>query len=241
MNRFPKQSGTVMHQLRCDGDGQSRQPLSRPGDRSRPLRRADGRLRRPLIRGTSGVTMAWLRLKLPMLVALASICTVGTFFGSSASASPRTTLAAVPRFEPAPCPFTPAADQVGLTVRCGFVVVPEDRTRPDQTWIRLAVAIFKSPVVATRPPLIFLGGGPGSFVLGAYEIIVCDNNSTDATSAVAGPHAHRENFNTHVRLSYGPNPRLKDYSPLPAHALDRVIVRSHHGPAAAQIIDFFHE
>ena len=133
--------------------------------------------------GTSRVTVAWLRLKLPMLVVLASICTVGTVFGNSASAYAPAALSVVPRFEPAPCPFIPAADQIeGLTVRCGFVVVPEDRTRPDHTWIRLAVAIFKSPVVATRPPLIFLGGGPGSFVLDDFGPRVTGSLAQDLTS-----------------------------------------------------------
>ncbi len=74
-------------------------------------------------------------------------------------------LQVVPGFEPGPCPFTPAA---GLTVDCGFVPVPEDRAVPNGTVIRLAVAIFRSPVPATRPPLIFLGGGPGSFVLADF-------------------------------------------------------------------------
>ena len=68
--------------------------------------------------------------------------------------------------EPAPCPFTPASDQVeGRTVICGAVFVPEDRSRLEGEWLRLAVAVFKSPTAPTRPPLIFLGGGPGTFVL----------------------------------------------------------------------------
>jgi pimeloyl-ACP methyl ester carboxylesterase len=85
-----------------------------------------------------------------------------------------------PFFEPGPCPFTPAA---GLSVDCGFVQVPEDRTRPEGRMIRLAVAIFRSPLPATRPPLIFLGGGPGSFVLADFGPRVSTSLAQDLTSS----------------------------------------------------------
>lgn len=77
------------------------------------------------------------------------------------------------RFEPAPCPFPFAADQIdGLTLTCGFVPVLEDRSRPEGNWIRLAVAIFKSSTAATRPPLLLLGGGPGTAVLDTFGPII---------------------------------------------------------------------
>jgi pimeloyl-ACP methyl ester carboxylesterase len=63
----------------------------------------------------------------------------------------------VPRFEPARCPIpTP------LGVKCGYLVVPEDRTQPDSQTIRLAVAILKSRSDAPAPdPVVHLTGGPG--------------------------------------------------------------------------------
>ena len=48
------------------------------------------------------------------------------------------------------------------TARCGFLVVPENRSDPRGRTIRLAVAVV--PAVAERPapePLVFLEGGPG--------------------------------------------------------------------------------
>ena len=127
--------------------------------------------------------MALLRFIAPLLVAFASICTVCTVLVRPASAFAPAASSVAPRFEPAPCPFTPAADQVeGLTIRCGFVLVPENRTHPERTWIRLAVAIFKAPTLATRRPLIFLGGGPGSFVLDDFGPRVTDSLARDLTS-----------------------------------------------------------
>jgi len=105
--------------------------------------------------------MPWLKSKLPIFAVLASVGTACVMFGRTTSAVTPAALMVSPCFEPAPCPFTPAADQVeGLTVSCGFVLVPENRSRPEGNWIRLAVAIFKSPTVATRPPLIFWAEAP---------------------------------------------------------------------------------
>jgi pimeloyl-ACP methyl ester carboxylesterase len=66
-----------------------------------------------------------------------------------------------PRFEPAPCPDLP--EPVALpNARCGFLVVPENRSRPEGRTIRLAVAIV--PAVSPQPaadPIVHLTGGPG--------------------------------------------------------------------------------
>jgi hypothetical protein len=104
--------------------------------------------------------MPWLTSRLGAVVGVGVACVM--FGGTTSAVTPAKSIAS-PRFEPAPCPFTPAADQVeGRTLSCGFVLVPEERTRPEGNWPRLAVAVFKSPVVATRPPLVFLGGGPSA-------------------------------------------------------------------------------
>ena len=138
---------------------------------------------------------------LPRLAALAGVGIVCALASRTTSAVTAAALVASPRFEPGPCPFTPAADQVeGQTVTCGFVLVPENRTSPEGNWLRLAVAVFKGPTVATRPPLIFLGGGPGTFVLERFGPGVSGVRARDLTaaaisscsiSAVSGFHNHR--------------------------------------------------
>jgi len=88
-----------------------------------------------------------------------------------------------PHFEPGPCPFTPAADQVeGHSLSCGFVLVAENRTHLEGNWLRLAVAVFKSRTLATRPSLIFLGGGPGTFVLERFGPGVSGSLARDLTA-----------------------------------------------------------
>ncbi|MFQ6102580.1 MAG: alpha/beta hydrolase [Anaerolineae bacterium] len=65
----------------------------------------------------------------------------------------------VARFEEAPCPFEVPE---GAVVVCGFVVVPENHSDPDDPTIRLAVAVFKSQSAARLPdPVMLLCGGPG--------------------------------------------------------------------------------
>jgi pimeloyl-ACP methyl ester carboxylesterase len=61
--------------------------------------------------------------------------------------------------EPSPCMF---AAPKGRTVSCGFVTVPEDRTRPTGRTVRLFVGILKaSTPKAGVPPLLYADGGPG--------------------------------------------------------------------------------
>jgi pimeloyl-ACP methyl ester carboxylesterase len=125
--------------------------------------------------------MVLLRLKLPLLVAITSLCGFGAVSGRTLSASAQAPY--IPRFIAAPCPFIPAVDQAeGTTVSCGFVAVPENRVRPNGRWIKLAVAIFKAPEIPTQPPLIFLGGGPGSFVLEGFGPRVSGTLARDLTA-----------------------------------------------------------
>jgi pimeloyl-ACP methyl ester carboxylesterase len=67
-------------------------------------------------------------------------------------------------FQTAPCPFKPAAGVAeGKNVRCGYLTVPADHSRPQGPTIRLAVATFKAPSSHPAPdPVIDLEGGPGS-------------------------------------------------------------------------------
>jgi hypothetical protein len=77
--------------------------------------------------------------------------------GASATSTPQ-----VPRFISSSCPFPVGFGlAAGKTVRCGYLIVPEDRTKPNGRTIKLAVAIFKSPVQHPAPdPVIYLAGGP---------------------------------------------------------------------------------
>ncbi len=64
----------------------------------------------------------------------------------------------IPRFEKEACPFDAPT---GRTAECGFVVVPEDRSDPDNTnTIRIAVVNFKAEN-APADPIMLLSGGPG--------------------------------------------------------------------------------
>ncbi len=67
-----------------------------------------------------------------------------------------------PQFESASCRFEKPE---GHDVTCGYLIVPEDRTRPEKT-IRLHVAIFASESKNPAPdPVVYLEGGPGGNAL----------------------------------------------------------------------------
>jgi hypothetical protein len=77
----------------------------------------------------------------------------------------------VPRFEPAPCPKLPGAEEVAKA-SCGYLVVLEDRNRPTGRTIRLMVA--KYPARSTEKkadPIVYLAGGPGDIALSFPKII----------------------------------------------------------------------
>ena len=65
-----------------------------------------------------------------------------------------------PSFEPAPCVFEVPR---GYSPECGYLVVPENRARPDTRQIRLHVAIFRNRTgIPNADPVIKISGGPGS-------------------------------------------------------------------------------
>ena len=66
----------------------------------------------------------------------------------------------IPRFESANCPFEGAEGRDDI--QCGYLVVAENRNKPDGRTLRLAVSILKS--LSDEPladPLVYLSGGPG--------------------------------------------------------------------------------
>ncbi len=67
----------------------------------------------------------------------------------------------MPRFEPAPCPELPGAEELSKA-SCGYLLVPENRSRPERRTIRLMVAKYPARSAEKRPdPIVYLAGGPG--------------------------------------------------------------------------------
>lgn len=71
------------------------------------------------------------------------------------------------------CPFGPLPD---ADPRCGYLSVPEDRSRPEEGRIRLAAAVFPARSEEIHPPVVYLEGGPGGEALESlpfsYETLV---------------------------------------------------------------------
>ncbi|HEY7302358.1 MAG TPA: alpha/beta hydrolase [Xanthobacteraceae bacterium] len=79
--------------------------------------------------------------------------------GRSAQAPERT--ATVPRFEPTPCPKLQGAEALA-DASCGYLIVPEDRSRASGRTIRLMVAKYPARSPEKRAdPVVYLAGGPG--------------------------------------------------------------------------------
>ncbi len=98
-----------------------------------------------------------LRASFEMLAGL--VATLAMAAGACAGAPPSDPDAV--HFDPLPC-WGPASDEVAL--RCGFLVVPESRERPNGREIQVAVTILSPRGAAPEelgPPLVHLAGGPG--------------------------------------------------------------------------------
>jgi pimeloyl-ACP methyl ester carboxylesterase len=74
-----------------------------------------------------------------------------------------------PVFQPAPCPpdiFPPSA-----LVDCGFVAVPENRTRPTGRMISVAAAVMRAPSPhPSADPIVFLDGGPSFGAISSFAV-----------------------------------------------------------------------
>ena len=89
--------------------------------------------------------------------------------GACGSAGSSTNGVQAPRFEPSPCPALPTLAQA----RCGYLVVPEDRSRPTGRTIRLIVAIIPARSALPEPdPVVYLAGGPGGIAILEAQILV---------------------------------------------------------------------
>ena len=92
-----------------------------------------------------------------------------TPFPSPTPTLPAPTPAYQPVFEPGPCAFAvPEGTSPTAGPSCGFLVVPENRSRAGSAPVRLAAAIFHTPAEDPAPdPVVYLAGGPGSSALDA--------------------------------------------------------------------------
>ena len=98
--------------------------------------------------------------------------------------------ATVPRFEPVPCPKLQGAETIA-DASCGYLVVPEDRSRLNGRTIRLMVAKYPAHSPEVRAdPVVYLAGGPGdiaplevnAFIVAAFirdrDILVVSQRGT---------------------------------------------------------------
>jgi pimeloyl-ACP methyl ester carboxylesterase len=89
---------------------------------------------------------------------------------SQPTPSPEPTPRSAVAFKEAPCPMDlPAGAVEGEHITCGYVAVPEQRTKSWEESIRLAVALIHSASDEPAPdPLMMLAGGPGESALTSF-------------------------------------------------------------------------
>jgi pimeloyl-ACP methyl ester carboxylesterase len=86
--------------------------------------------------------------------------------GSSKAPKATPTPAYTATFEESACPWPLPDGQKPEGVRCGFVVVPENRAKSAARNVRLAVAVFKATAATgVLDPVVRLQGGPGFSVV----------------------------------------------------------------------------
>ncbi|MCA3260209.1 MAG: hypothetical protein ING46_19335, partial [Rubrivivax sp.] len=67
------------------------------------------------------------------------------------------TTAQVPRLDESSCPYTLHPSQTpGTGVRCGVLVVAQNRSDPSGPTVRIPFAVFKPAVAGTLPPVVYL-------------------------------------------------------------------------------------
>ena len=88
--------------------------------------------------------------------------------------TPEQELLIEPILEPHACWLTTPE---GVAATCGFVIVPENRSKPpgEDNTVRLAVVVLNAPGIEyTQPPTFLLGGGPGQDVVGLLDALFKD-------------------------------------------------------------------
>ncbi|MCP3753564.1 alpha/beta hydrolase [Streptomyces sp. TBY4] len=109
--------------------------------------------------------------------ALVCLAALGSAPGGAASAEALTMAQPSPagssRFVPGPCPKPPEPIEALSDAKCGFLEVPENRSRPDSRTIKLAVATI--PAASDEPaadPVVFMAGGPGADTIDDIPFLV---------------------------------------------------------------------
>src|SRR5690348_14946999 len=81
----------------------------------------------------------------------------------------------VPHFKPATCPKIQGVEWLA-TADCGYLIVPEDRSRPKGRTIQLMVARHRAQAPVKRPdPILYLEGGPGDIAELEIDAIIKAN------------------------------------------------------------------
>jgi pimeloyl-ACP methyl ester carboxylesterase len=109
--------------------------------------------------------------------------------GSDSSAPPVAVTPVVPRLDEATCPYTlDASQRLGSTVRCGALIVPQDRRSPQGATIRVPFIVFKGSATAGTPPVFYLTGGPGQ----DWGDVVQEVKASDSPGFTGGPKLARD-------------------------------------------------
>ncbi len=111
--------------------------------------------------------------------ALACLAAFGPAPGGTASAPAPSPSGA--RFVPGPCPKPPEPIEALSSARCGFLEVPENRSRPGGRTIKLAVAVIPAvnPAKPAQDPVVFMAGGPGGDAIDDIPFLVDSGLNTD--------------------------------------------------------------
>lgn len=88
---------------------------------------------------------------------------------TAALISPR---AGAATFEPGECPKTNDPVAALAQARCGWLTVPENRTKADSRPIRLPVVILAARARQGADPIVYMEGGPGGPVLPSADVMV---------------------------------------------------------------------
>ena len=101
-------------------------------------------------------------------VALLTVAALGiTLFGPGSA--DRAAGTSAPSFQPTACPE--GVFPADRDVDCGFIRVPEDRTRPNGTRINVAAAVVHATAARPAPdPIVFLAGGPSFGAIAPFSL-----------------------------------------------------------------------
>jgi len=119
-----------------------------------------------------------MRKVLFMLIAICTVVATALPLASPANAVARSELT-VPRFVPTACPAKPVPTTLPPDARCGFLVVPENRAKPNGRTIDLTVGIVPAASHPAPDPIVYLAGGPGGFPLGEAQSLIAAGFARD--------------------------------------------------------------